>query len=159
MSQQQILATVQALLEDATEGLAARTTALAAGDARIRSDFHFVPWQLSDRPHPTQQPNVMLRPRQWQPGLRRLTTIRDAQVAIEIGYEYFGTDAQAIQDNVTLVATALAQVLDGLRDYSDAHGGTVIDVLDPLTFAFGQFSGPTSNGFLCTVTLEERSGQ
>jgi hypothetical protein len=82
---------------------------------------------------------------------------RDAFVDIEIGYEYFGGVLTQIQNNVAIVATALAQVLDQLRAYSDAHAGTIIEVDNSVRYDFGQFAGPTSHGFIATITVQERS--
>lgn len=159
MSVLQVLATVNGLLADDALGLAERVSALAAGDTpRIRADFTFVPWALESPLKDTRSPNVMTRPRNWRPEVKKGDTAhRDAWVDLEIGYEYFGGVLADIQDNVAIVATALAQVLDSLRAYSDAHAGTVFEVEDSVRYDFGQFAGPTSHGFIATITVQERS--
>ncbi len=134
-------------------------TALAAGDVpRIQTVFGYVPWALEGPLKDTRAPNIMTRPRNWRPEVKKGDTAhRDAWVDIEIGYEYFGGVLADIQDNVAIVATALAQVLDQLRAYSDAHAGTIIEVDDSVRYDFGQFAGPTSHGFIATITVQERS--
>lgn len=163
MSVFDVLRTVRDCLADDVVGLSAAVKALAGtgeiGADKIRTEFVFVAWKLSGAPNTTRAtttPNVMLRPMKWDPTLKR-AQLRDALVRIEIGIEWFDADAQVIQDNVSLGATALARVMDGLRDYSDAHGGTVIDVLDPMEFFFGDFEGPASSGFLARIQIQERS--
>jgi hypothetical protein len=161
MSEHQVLATIDALLKDAGVGLKAKVDALVIllGPATtIRSDFNFVKWALRGRANPSQAPNVMLAPRRWTPDQKLPNKPqRDAWCEIEIGLETFGTDPAQIQDEVTIWATALAQCIDGLRAFSDANGGTVVDVDDPLSFQFGEFTGPASSGFLARVTVLERS--
>lgn len=160
MSMAQLLETIDGALKDPSTGLAVAASALADSNAMIRVDFAHVKWALAGTLNDTRGPNVMLRPRRWLPlGKRSDMGHRDADAQIDIGYEYFGGDPIAIQDNIATIATALAQVIDGLRAYSDLHSGTIIEVADPILFEFGQFTGPTSNGFLATVTLIERSTQ
>lgn len=155
---EQVLATVDGALKDPVIGLAAAAAALANNDDRIQTEFAFVQWSLVGTMSDTRLPNVMLRPRRWLPATKRADIVqRDADVAIDIGYEFFGSDVSAIQDNIAIMATALAQVIDALRAYSDANDGTIIDVYDPVLYEFGQFAGPVSNGFLATITLAERS--
>lgn len=158
MSVPQVLATVNGLLADGALGLSARVTALAAGDSTIQAVFSYVPWALEGPLKDTRTPNVMLRPRNWRPDVKAGDTgHRDAYVDIEIGYEYFGGVLTQIQNNVAIVATALAQVLDQLRAYSDAHAGTILEVDNSVRYDFGQFAGPTSHGFIATITVQERS--
>jgi hypothetical protein len=161
VSQRQVLVTALALLQDNGVGLKAKTDALAGqSTATIRSDFNFTKWTLRGPLNPAAAPNVMLRPRSWNPDQKlAVKPDRTSWSEIEIGYEYFGTDPDEIQENITIVATAVAQVLDGLRDYSDAHAGTIADVRDPLQFLFGEFAGPSSAGFIARATILERSSQ
>jgi hypothetical protein len=159
MSVPQVLATYDGLLTDPVLGLSARIAALAAGDTpRIRTDFTRVPWALESPLKDTRTPNVMTRPRNWRPQVKKGDTgHRDAYVDLDTAYEYFGGVLADIQDNVAIVATALAQVLDCLRAYSDTHAGTIIEVEDSVRYDFGQFVGPTSHGFIATITVQERS--
>ncbi len=160
MSMAQLLETLDGALKDPSTGLAVTAAALTETNALVRVDFAHVKWALAGALNDTRSPNVMIRPRRWLPlGKRNDMGHRDADAQIDIGYEYFGGEPVAIQDNIATIATALAQVIDGLRAYSDLHGGTIIEVADPILFEFGQFTGPTSNGFLATVTLLERSAQ
>lgn len=161
MSQREILATVNALLQDAALGMAARTAALAGeSDRVIATDFRFVKWVLAGKMQPATQPNLMTRPSRWLPDAKNDgRPHRDAGAQLEIGYEYFGADPDDIQENVTIAATALAQVLDQLPGYAQDNAGTVYDIEDPIDFQFGQFVGPASNGFLATVRVLERSSQ
>jgi hypothetical protein len=159
MSMPQILATLKEALLDPDVGFTQAVESLAEpGSAVIRSDFALIDWILSGRPTDTRAPNLMVRPRRWVPvGNASDTGHRDALAELEIGYEYFGAEPDDIQENVTLAATAIAKVIDQLRAFSDATGGTIIDVQDPIAYDFGQFTGPTSHGFLATLTLSERS--
>jgi hypothetical protein len=161
VSQREILTTVNALLVDAAVGLRAKTEALAAESERVIAvDYRFVKWALAGKMQTSTQPNVMTRPVRWQPDAKNEgRPHRDATAQLEIGYEYFGADPEDIQENVTIAATALAQVLDELAGYSLANAGTVYDVVDPIDFQFGQFSGPVSNGFIARVTVLERSSE
>lgn len=162
MSVLDVIATMRDCLQDPGAGLAEQVTALVGvvgtAPSRIRTDFNFVKWKLSGviNPQPTTQPNVMLRPVRWQTDLKH-ANVRDGTVAIQVGIEWFDADTDVLQDNITIGAVALARVMDGLRDYSDANNGTVIDVKDPIDFAFGEFDGPASSGFLATIQIEERS--
>lgn len=161
MSVIDVIGTVRTCLADATVGLAAAVSALA-GTAekpeRVRVDFNFVKWKLSgaSNPQPTTMPNVMLRPKRWDADLKR-ANLRPGIVLVEIGIEWFDAETDVLQDNITIGMVALARVIDGLRDYSDAHGGTIIDVRDPIEFIVGEFDGPASSGFLATIEIEERS--
>lgn len=162
MSQTQVLATLLACLEDSAVGLVAQARKLAPftpiGAGSIRMDVRFVAWKLSGVMQSSTTPNVMLRPGRWSANLKQGNS-RDASVLVEVGMEFFDADADVLQANITIYATALAASLDALRDYSDINGGTVIDIIDPIDVVFGQFDGPTSSGFLATIQLEERSRQ
>lgn len=158
MSMQQVLDTIDGALRDPVIGLSAAVSALADGDERIRADFAHGKWALAGTLNDSRSPNVMLRPRRWLAIAKRNDVgHRDAEAQVDIGYEFFGADVLQIQENIALVATALAQVLDALRQYSDDTGGTIIETVDPILFEFGQYQGPTSNGFLATITIIERS--
>jgi hypothetical protein len=164
MSVLDVLATVRDCLADPSVGLARRVEQLAAEPSpradpeQIRTEFNFVQWKLSGAVHPqtTTQPNVMLRPVRWRSDAT-IGALRDGVVVIQVGVEWFDADTAVLQDNITIGAVALARVMDGLREFSDTHQGTVIDVKDPIDFAFGEFDGPASSGFLATIEIEERS--
>lgn len=160
MSMQQLLDTVSGALQDDDVGMAVKLTALADGDACVRSDLTFARWALTGSLNDARGPNMAVRPIAWSPDTKVSDQgHRDAAAQIEVSYEYFGSDLDTIQRNVALAATALAQVVDELRAYSDAHDGTIIEVVDPMGFTFGDYAGPTSHGFKATITLTERSTQ
>jgi hypothetical protein len=160
MSMREVLVLVDALLQDPTYGLAAMVDSLeGAVPTKVRSEFNFVAWGLrTEVVRQTSKPNVMLRPGTWTPNARYVgTNQRDARCEIVIGFETFHNELEVIQNELALVATAVARVMDTLVAYSAAHGGTVYDIEDPMQFLFGQFAGVVSNGFLATITLLERS--
>lgn len=159
MSQHQVLATVEALLQDPGAGFQAAFDGLKGGAVvPINATLRFVKWKLAGALQPATVANVMLRPRTWAPQLRQ-GQYRDAQIQLEIGFESFAADPDVLQETITIAAAALMQVLDQLRTYSDAHGGTIIDVIDPTDIQFGEYEGGTSAGFSATVTLEERAAE
>lgn len=163
MSASQVLSTLRGAMQDAATGLAARVEALKAADPAlqaVRSDVQWVRWSLAGRMQTTGQPNVAV-------SVRRVLTeqklaampSRDGMWSVEIAYECFSADQGVIEDTVTTTATALLQVLDGLREYSDAHAGTVVDLEGQIDMQFGAFDGPEVNsfGFICRFTVLERS--
>jgi hypothetical protein len=163
MSLRAVLTTVMAALQDPATGLAARATAIAAAEGIaggvISTNFNFERWSLSGQMNPAGMPNVAL-------GLQRgATTLmlpnelhRDGDWALALSYETFAADAPVIEDNITVVAMAAAEVLDRLREYSDAHAGTVMQVREPIGYEFGSFSTVTSdNGFTLNFVVQERS--
>jgi hypothetical protein len=154
-----VLATVAAALEDPEIGLAAAVESLAEpGGAIVRSDFSFGAWALSGQLSDTRAPNVVVRPRQWEI-LEDGSAVGhyDAFAVLDISYEYFGAELDDIQTNVTIAGVALTKVIFALREYSDRTDGTIVDLRGTLLFNYGEFEGPTSNGFTCTLTLIERS--
>ena len=158
MSQAQVLETTRALFEDPALGLRAKVIALAAGDPAILTDFAFVKWALAGTMQAATKVNVMIRPGSWRPDVKNQgRPHRDAFAQFEVGLELFAADPDTIQANVALMATAVAQVIDELVEYSADTGGTIADVDDPIEFLFGQFATPTSHGFLARVTVFERS--
>lgn len=175
MSASQVLTTVVAALTDEATGLAAKAEALKADGTleaelptlnRIRTDYRIVPHSLSDRMQPTGQPAVAVSVRRYMADQRLATApTRDALAEMQVAVEYVEADQQVIEDSASLAATALLQVLDGLREYSDANGGTVLD-LDTqgvgmqVDTQFGQFDGPVQSfGFVARFTVMERSAR
>jgi hypothetical protein len=168
MSQREVLATIEALLRDETQGLRATVESLAtsltdlapADPGPYSSEFTFYRGQLPGTRPTNGGGNVMLRPTRWQPNSRYTGMVqREASASIEIGFECFGMSAADNVNEATLVATALAQVLDRIRDYSDAHKATVVDFVpdSPMDFSFGDFEGPTSYGFIARFSIRELS--
>lgn len=160
MSLRQVLATVYAALEDPGTGLAARANALEIleGLVDIETAYKFEQWLLSGQMKQAGAPNVSVGPSDGAAMLMLpQESQRDADWRLDIKYETFSADPTVIQNNVATTVTALLQVLDTLREYSDAHGGTILQVREPVGFRFGQFSGASStNGFTATVVIHER---
>lgn len=163
MSLSQVLSTLDAALQDGVAGLAVKAAALAAaqGLANIRVDYVFEKWLLAGELHPANFPRISYT---LAPGVATLMLPnegkRDADWGIDINYEFFSSDATDIQNNIGIHATAVLQVLDHLREYSDAHAGTIAQVREPVGFRFGSFSGISSaNGFTLTVVISERGTQ
>lgn len=150
-----VLATIDALLQDPTAGLAAKIQTLSS--AASPPTLNFVHWKNARAMQPGTASNVTLQPVMWQPELKRFANLRDAVAQLSVSFESFQSDPEVLEADITTAAVALAQVLDGVRVYSDAHGGTIIDLVDPIGYAFGQFPGGTSAGFTATFSLEEQS--
>jgi hypothetical protein len=174
MSQRQALAIVQALLEDETLGLRAKTEALASSlpnaptgnPGPLSADFAFYRGALPGALRPTTRGNVMLRPVRWITNPRigqdaGSGGVREGTAPIEIGFETFGASHEDNVDEATLVATALVQCLDGIREFADANktrfGACVVGIAPGMDFSFGDFEGPASYGFLARITVEEES--
>lgn len=160
MSQRQVLNLLKAALLDATTGLAAQAAAEATTlGLSVSTDFALDPWMLSGQMKATGQHNVSVTPRGWAANtMLPNETYRDAIVSFQVSFETFAAASGQLEDTISVFATALMRVFDRLRDYSDANGGTVLQVLEAVSFSFGEFTGgsATSSGFTCTVTIQER---
>lgn len=169
MSQRQTLAIVQALLEDESLGLRATVERLAAtlpnaptGDpGPLSADFAFYRGALPGVMRPATSANVMLRPVRWVTNPRLGGNVREGVASIDVGFEMTSASLGDRVDEVALVATALVQCLDGLRDYSDAHaatyGSVIVDVNPGIDFSFADFEGPNTYGFLARFSVQELS--
>jgi hypothetical protein len=160
VSARQVRKTVRALLEDPIIGLSQAVAALALeeGVPDMKTDFNFVRGAISGKMLPSGQPNISVDARNWRPEQKVVKPNRDARVVVDIRAEFTAADPQQLEDQRDLTAIALVKVLDGLREYSDANGGTVVDVDDPYNIDIGTFSGPiTSEGILVSATILERS--
>jgi hypothetical protein len=163
MSQRQLLDTLKLALQDGDTGLAAQAQTIAIAEGlNVRTDFTFDRWALSGKMMPGGGPNVSVTPTGWAANtMLPNEALRDAVGSFNIGYENFSADMGELEDNVSVVATALIRVLDRLREFSDtklpAGSGTVVQVLEAVSFTFGAFGrGATSSGFLCSVNIQER---
>lgn len=154
-----VIKTLFAALQDPGTGLAARAVALTGVLPNIRTDYRYQPWVLSGELKMAGQPNVAIAPTAGAATLRLpAENARDGEWRLDISVEFFDADPQIIMDNVGVTVAALFQVLDTLREYSDAHGGTVLQVFEPVGLRFGQFAGvSTTNGFTATATIQERA--
>lgn len=162
----EILATINAKLQDPTTGLAAKTAAratlrgFASGPtSRIRTDFFFEEWLLSGKMRPATAPQIGVRPRAWRPVEKPFVgNSRKADASIEIVCEIVASEVSAIEDNATVISAALMQCLDELEPWSRAHAGTIKEYRDPTEFTYGLFDGsPTRGGFIAVFTLLEES--
>lgn len=156
-----VIKTLGDALADGVTGMGVRAAALAAaaGLLDIRTDYRFQPWILSGEMKMAGQPNVAIAPAIGAATLKiPAETHRVGEWRLDISVEFFDADPQVITDNVGIAVTALFQVLDTLREYSDAHGGTIRQVVEPVGLRFGQFAGASStNGFTVTATIQEES--
>ena len=160
MSARQVRKTVEDLLKDDTVGLAAAVEDLASAEglSGIQSDFNFVRGMLSGKMLPTGQPNIAVVVRRWTPEQKLTRPVRDARVVVQIMGEFAAADQAHLEDQRDLTVIAVVKALDGLREFSDANGGTVMDVDDPFDIVIGEFGGPvTTEGFTCSATILERS--
>jgi hypothetical protein len=160
VSARQVRKTVRALLEDPTLGLSQSVATLAASEGAegIMTNFNFVRGKLSGKMLPSGHPNIAVDARKWQPEQKVVKSWRDSRVIAEIRAEFTNADPEQLEDQRDLTVIALVKCLDGLREYSDANGGTIMDVQDPYNIDIGEFGGPiTTEGFICAVTLLERS--
>lgn len=159
MSARQARKTVRALLEDPAAGLSQAVASLAASEGveDIKTNFNFLRGKLSGRMLPTGQPNVTVDARTWRPEQKVVKPQRDSRIVIEVRAEFAAADPQQLEDQRDLTAIGLVKCLDGLREYSDTHGGTIVDVEDPYNISIGEFGGPVMEGFLCAFTVLERS--
>jgi hypothetical protein len=166
MAMDEILATVDAKLQDPTTGLAAKTAARAAAlgmtsgpKGRIRTDFFFESWLTSGKVRPATVPQIGVRPRSWRPREKLfVNSPRLADAQLEVVLEVVAADQAVIEDNAAVIAAALMQCLDELELWSRAHAGTIKDYRDPTDFTFGTFDGtPTSGGFRAVFNLLEES--
>jgi hypothetical protein len=165
----QVLETTRAALVDRTVGLAAQMTALAGTQTKvdpelIRTDFNFVKWRLSSPTNlqQTTTPNVMTRPAASSAGHKN-ANLRDAAHRLEVSIEFFDADVDVLEANVETATAALIAVFSGLPEFSLANGGTIVEVIAPFTFAYGDFAtlagatDPVSAGLTATVSIQERS--
>jgi hypothetical protein len=153
-----VIKTLSDALQDVATGLAVKAVALTGALPNIRTDYVFAPWILSGEMKMAGAPNVAIAPTIGAANLKiPAETQRDGEWRLDISVEFFDADPVTIMNNVGVSVTALFQVLDTLREYSDAHGGTIMQVMEPLSLRFGQFAGASStNGFTLTATIQER---
>lgn len=164
MSQRQVLELLKDAILDDIIGLEAQAATVIANEGyeSASTNFGLDPWMLSGQLKATGQHNVSVTPRGWSANVMLPNeTFRDAIVSFQVSFETFAADPAQLEDTISVFATALMRVLDLLRDYSDANDGTVLQVLDTVSFSFGEFTGgsATSSGFTCTVNIQERGAE
>jgi hypothetical protein len=160
MSASSVVDLVVAMLRDETFGISAKLARVVSDRAidpsKVRTEFDVSRWRLPTPARTSTQANVMVRSLEWRPNLIQ-GNLRDAVMTLQVGAEWFNADDANLFLCVDLTADALALAFDGLRDYSDLNRSTVIDVIDPIVMAFGQFEGPVSHGFLATIQIQEQT--
>ena len=161
MSLKKVLDTIKAAVQDPVTGLQARATAIATAEALgVVTDFRLEKWMLSGEMKPSGIHNVAIAPANAAANLKLPhETQRDAVHSIVIGFETFSADTSVLEDTVLVFAQAVLQVLDRLREFSDANGGTILQVFETVGMSFGTFTGggATSSGFTASVNIQERS--
>lgn len=164
MSARQVLLTADGLLKDGAKGFVAEFTQLLIdapppAGVLVQSATDVTRKRVRDRMPAATKPRLALTLRSSaadlvQPGAR------DGGVGLSVRYETFEANEDNLEFQVAYAASALTKcLLDNLRDYSDAHQGTVVDVATPVTFQFGEFDGPVSAGFVATISITERSAE
>lgn len=163
MSQSSLMALLDAFLVDPAYGLAATVEkfaplsprAIALGLEQIRTDFRFVAYEATGVVQPTMQPSVVTETVQYQPKSRN-ANLRDAVLTVRISIEYSDGAEAALLANRDVCADALGTMLtDYLVDYSALNNGTIVEVLDPVVIAEGQFQGSTTSGLVATAQIQE----
>lgn len=166
MAIDEVVATINAKLQDPTTGLAARTATRATArgltsgaSGRIRTDFFFEAWLLSGKLRPATAPQVGVRPRSYRANEKPFTgNARKAEAQVEVVLEVVAPEVAMIEDNATVIAAALIVCLDELEAWSRANNGTIKLLRDPIDLNFGTFDGtPTRGGFIAVINLLEES--
>lgn len=161
MSARQVLSLCDGLLADPLQGFVVTLAALIAADpptVDLRAETEISRRRPTGQLKPTTSPTLSIN-------LRAATTTavqppqqRDGRVELTARYECVIADEEALELQVAFAAAALSKMfVENLRAYSDANDGTVVEIEDPLTFAFGEFEGPVSAGFIANITIRERS--
>jgi hypothetical protein len=166
MSQSSLMALLDAFLEDPQVGLAASIEkfaplsprAQAIGPEQIRTDFRFIDYQAVGVIQPTGLgPSVIVETVRYAL-LGRIANQRDATLTARITIEYSAAEDAVLLANRDVCADALGSMLtDYFRDYSDAHDGTVVEVLNGVVIEEGQFQGATTSGLVATAQILERT--
>ena len=158
-----VLVTLRGAMADGATGLAVKAAAIAVlrgyAAGRIRTDFVVDRWSLSDAMKPATQPHYAFAPAAGAIAQKTfLATPRESRHAIRFSLETFAADSAVLEDNVTALALAFMQVLDGIEAYSRANAGTIVLLEDPITLRYGSFGGPpTLGGFTADFTVLEQS--
>jgi hypothetical protein len=164
MSQSSLMALLDAFLADDVVGLAATVEkfaplsprAMAIGLEKIRTDFRLIPYVASGVQQPTAYPSVITQTVEYRPKARNANR-RDAYLTVRITIEYSDAEDAVLLANRDVCADALGTMLtDYLVDYSAAHGGTVVEVLDPVSILEGDFQGATTSGLVATAQIQEQ---
>ena len=163
MSERQVIATLRAAFADPVIGLgatAAEVIALEGIPAGVVTVvYDFVKWlRGGGLPEAAAGHTISIVP------LRSTSTLaipvesqREGLIPLELTFTTFHSDPAAIEENVLVHAAAVRRCLDKLREFSDANGGTIVQVREPVDIDFGISGNATSAGFRARFTIEERS--
>lgn len=164
MSERQVIATLRAALQDAAIGFAPTVAAVLAAEGIaagiVTTEYNFVRWIGAEKlAAPSMGHEVAIYPSTSRETLELpLESLREGLIDLTLTFTTFHSDAGVIEDNILVHAAALRRVLDRLREFSDANGGTVAQVVEPITVDFLTNAGAaTSAGFRARFTIEERS--
>ena len=164
MSMRQVIDTVMARLADEDTGLAVKLALLletAESDfTQLPREFVFRKWRLASKLAPGDAHQITVRPAGGEETVRvPQKPDTDNRQQIEVLAETVHGDVEQLQDLILLLAIAFQQCLVDLREYSDATGGTVELVEDPIRFQYGARDTEisSSGGWSCTLTIQERS--
>ena len=164
MSERQVIALLRAELADPVVGFAAAVAevialeAIAAGI--VTTEYNFPKWIRASQLAPASSGHdVSIVPARSSETLEiPAETVRFGTVDIQLDFSTFHSDADTIEENLLVHAAALRRCLDRLREYSDAHAGTVDQVIEPITIDYGPSAGSaTSASFRARFTIQERS--
>jgi hypothetical protein len=165
MSQSSLMALIDAFLADDIVGLAATVEkfgplsprAMALGLEQVRTDFRFIDYRALGAMQPTTAPSVIVETVDYRPR-GRVANERDALLTTRITIEYTAGEEAALLANRDVCADALGAMLcDYLRDYSDAHGGSVVEVIGEVAIQQGQFQGAVTSGLVAVAQILERT--
>lgn len=168
MSAREVLATLTGALQDEASGLAfwvRELRGLTASGSLVRDDFEFDAWAPRTEGRPATAPLVVVTQAAARRELRQgVPKTPDYQAArrVTVLVQLWETDRRVLQDSVDTYEEALCIVLEGLRNYSDAHGGTVesVDnVVDVTDLSLSGAEGALSDGLSCDATINERSAE
>jgi hypothetical protein len=162
VSAREVLQTVDGLLADPAMGFVVTLAALIATDppsVPIVSDTAISRRRPDGQLVNTTRPNLSVNlagaeSTLVQPGQK------DGRVQLRARYECFHADEETLELQLAYAAAAFSKMItEYVREYSDAHGGTIVEVADTIGFSFGEFDGPVSAGFIATFTVIERSSE
>lgn len=163
MSARQVLKTVDEMAADAAVGFVITLAALIAADpppvgVALRSETEISRRRPQGQMKPATSPQLSFNVTGATTTAVQPPFQRDGRVRITARYEVTEADENNLEYQVAYAAAALSKMfVENLRAYSDAHGGTVVEIEDPIQFSFGQFEGPVADGFLAEITIIERS--
>jgi hypothetical protein len=163
MSAREVLITTEDLLKDPAVGFVATLAALIAAAPPpvpgLRSETEITRKRPPGSMSPAHTPQLGITLQSASTAAVQMPH-RDGRVGMAVRYECFEADEEKLEHQVAYAAAALSRVIvEHLREYSDTHGGTVVEIDNPLSFAFGEFDGPVSAGFVASLLITERSSE